>query len=294
MRLVPQRTGLACIVVSYCSLLLLTTGCAQSGAELEPAPGTVTDLTPAEADAKAARVRRQPLAYLHTVADKCRALEDYTLIFTRHERRGLLVRKLYGPERIKCWFRKAPFSVRMHWLDDDVKYLESVYIEGEHDNKVRFVTRWWSPPLLPPPNINKVDLKTSVIWGESKRPLSDFGLANLIDKTLTSLAEAGDDVTLTYRGLLKLPDDGPTVHHLHLEYLASTHKTPTQELYINIADDLPAGTILKLPTGDIDAAYFYANINTNVNLTDEDFLLKVERHEPNPEPDQPPATTPAP
>lgn len=254
----------------------LLVGCGGSP-DIEPHPGPAKGLLPAEVENRVEAVRQNPVAYLHEVAEKCRALEQYTLTFTRHERRGLF-RKMYGPEHIACWFRREPFSVRMKWLDEDVKYGESVYVEGAADNKVRFVTRWWSPPLLPPPHINKVALRTPVIWGESQRPLTDFGLERLMERTLASLERAGDEVIVSYEQPLLLSDEGPTVHHLHLEYSDERHKVPIQELYIDLATDLPAGTVLKLPSGDIHAAFFYADLNMDVSLTDEDFLLEIERN----------------
>jgi len=266
---------------------LITCGCATGHSFVEPQSaraggarprGASAGLTPAQLDARAEMVRRDPVTYLRRVAENCRRLEQYTLIFTRHERRGLF-QQLYGPERIACWFRRRPFSVRMKWLDEDIKYGESVYVEGQADNKVRFVTRWWSPPLLPPPAVNRVDLETPVAFGESKRPMTDFGLERLMERTLASYEQAGDEVVISYGGLVELAD-GRTVHHIHLEYPPARYRAPTQELYVDVASDLPAGTILKLADGRVDAAYFYADINTNVALTDADFRLAAEAEAP--------------
>ena len=254
----------------------LLTACAGQRPDVEPHAGAVRGLTPAEADMRAEAVRRDPVAYLERVADNCRRLEQYTLNFTRCERRGLLQR-LYGPEHITCWFRRRPFSVRMKWLDEDSKYGESAWGEGQQDNKVRFVTHWWSPPLLPPPSVNKVDLQAPVVFGESKRPMTDFGLERMMQRTLDALHKAGDDVVITYVGLVQLSDDGPTVHHIRLEYPPAKYRVPTQDLYLDAAADLPAGTILKLASGELDASYFYADIDSRVKLTDADFLLESER-----------------
>ncbi|MBU0608357.1 MAG: DUF1571 domain-containing protein [Armatimonadetes bacterium] len=272
----PGRVGpaLACGVLM--AGLSALAGCRGPQANLVPRPAAVKGLSPAEADVRAEAVRRDPVGYLHRVAFKCQNLNQYTLKFTRCERRGLL-QQLFGPEHIMCWFRRRPFSVRMKWLNTDMKYDESGYVAGEADSKVRFVTRWWSPPLLPPPGVNKVDLQTPVIFGESKRPMTDFGLERLMERTLDSLHKAGEDVVVTYEGLAALPEGGPTVHHLRLEYPAARYRVPIQEIYIDIVTDLPAGTILRLASGEIDASYFYADLDANVRLTDADFLLEAER-----------------
>lgn len=245
-------------------------------ARIEARPAPVSGLTAAEADTRADRVRQDPAGYLRQVLAKCGELKQYALEFTRYERRGLLNR-LQGPEHIQCWFRRDPFSVRMKWLDEDMKYLESTYVAGQFDNQVRFVTRWAIPLLLPPPAVNKVDLRTPVIWGESKRPMTDFGLERLMEQTVTSMDGAGDAVVVTYQGLFELPETGATVHHIRLVYSDAQHPVPIQELYIDTKNDVPSGTVLKHTDGRIDAAYFYKDLDTNVQLTDQDFLLESER-----------------
>lgn len=268
-----------------CVWLGLLSGCVAQG-PVEPQLEAARGLSPAEADARAEIVRRDLVAYLERVAANCRALQQYTLQFTRHERRGLF-RKLHGPEHIQCWFRRRPFSVRMKWLDTDVKYGESVYVEGAAENKVRFVTRWWSPPLVPPPGVNQVSLYTPVAFGEAKHPLTEFGLERLMERTLAELRAAGGDVVITYVDLVRLPQGGPLVHHVRLEYPAARYTTPVQELYCDATTDLPAGTILKLASGDIDASYFYTDVDPRVRLTERDFLLEAERATPRAEKPQP-------
>ena len=141
------------------------------------------------------------------------------------------------------------------------------------------MTRWWSPPLLAPPGINKVSLQAPVFWGEAKRPLTDFGLERLMEQTLTSVQSAGDDVAISYEGIVHLQQTDSTVHHLHLEYAERIKRVPVQELYIDVDTDLPVGTILKFASGRVDAAYFYEDLDANVTLTDDDFLLDAEREE---------------
>jgi hypothetical protein len=270
----------------------LLAGCAQSATVVEPLPGlTDKSLIPAEVENRAEEVRQDPVAYLREVAANTRRLDQYKLRFTRYERRGFF-RTMHGPEEIRCWFRRQPFSVRMKWLDEDIKYGESVYVKGEQDDKVRFVTRWWSPPLLPPPRVNRVDLQTPVKFGESQRPLTDFGLERMMERTLASIEGAGQDIVVTYEGVQTLPDGGPTVHAIHLEYPKTYHRVPVQDLFIDVASDLPAGTILKFPSGKIDAAYYYNDLQTDVRLQDTDFMLAAELQEEPESSGQPKSTSP--
>ena len=235
---------------------------------------------------------RDPRAFLERVASHCAELSDYTLRFTRTERRGLIPR-LEGPEHIEVWFRRRPFSVRMKWLNEDLKFGESVYVEGRHDNMVRFVTRWWAPPLAPPPAINRVDLLTPVLIGESKRPLTDFGLEKTMTRILATLDKAGSGATLSHQGIVERETGGPRVHHIRVEYAPTGGRAPSQDLYFHLGTGLPAGAVLRTGTGALDAAYAYDDIRPNLGLGDADFLLEVERGATPVESVESPATMPS-
>ncbi|MBN2447591.1 MAG: DUF1571 domain-containing protein, partial [Phycisphaerae bacterium] len=233
--LTTRRTALAGLILAAG----LLAGCAAKP-DITPRPGPLEGAPSPELDQQTTLVSSDPVAYLHKVADNCSHLEQYTLKFTRYERRGLF-RVLYGPEHIDAWFRQTPFSIRLKWTDEDIKHGESVYVEGQYKDKVRFVTRWWVPPLLPPPGINTVDLQTPVFWGETKRPLTDFGLRRLMERTIISMDEAGDQVRVEYLGLGMMPGSNHYVHHLRLTYPEKMRPVPLQELYVDTESDLPVG-----------------------------------------------------
>ncbi len=263
-----------CVLGLLATAVFAAPGCAGREVGIEPRLGQLVGLPAAQADARADAVRRDPIGYLRKVADNCRALEQYTLTFTRQERRGLF-KLLYGPERITCWFRRRPFSIRMKWLDPKVKYGESTYVEGRKGNKVRFVPRHGLFGLAP--RITAVDLQTPVTWGEAKYPLTTFGLERLMERSVRTMETAGDDVVVTYHGLMAMRASERMVHHLRLEYSPTRSKVSIQDLYIDVETDLPAATVLKYPSGRLDAAYLYEDLDRNVTLTDEDFLLEAER-----------------
>ncbi|MFN0136743.1 MAG: DUF1571 domain-containing protein, partial [Phycisphaerae bacterium] len=119
----------------------LLSGCASSR-PMEPIPGPVQGMTAADADTRAEAVRRDPLAYLRKVAKRCAGLQQYTVTLVRQERRGIPgFQTLREPETIACWFRRAPFSVRMKWLDEDTDFGETAYVKGDRGDKVRFTPR---------------------------------------------------------------------------------------------------------------------------------------------------------
>jgi len=280
----PLRLSLRVLVAGCLSLAVFAAGCIGHDAQIAPQAGKRKGATPADVETSAQIVRADPIKYLHEVAENARKLSEYTVEFTRYERRGLF-QQMHGPEHIKCWFRREPFSIKMKWLDKNVKYYESVYIQGEYDDKVRFITRWWVPPLKAPPAINTVNVETPVIWGESRRPITQFGLAKLMERTLGAIEKAGKEVMISYEGIAQLPNDGPTVHHFHIEVPPSQTDVPVQELYIHVTDNLPSGTILKTESGRIEAAYYYEKLDTNVDLTDADFQFDPPSDESDKEAD---------
>jgi len=251
------------------------TGCAAKHT-IAPVGGPLEGIAPAEADARAEAVRSDPLGYLQKVAEGCGALKQYTVNFTRQERRGLgFFKSLREPEHIACKFRRQPFSIYMKWLDPDIKYGESTYVEGEQENKVRFVPRRGLFGL--PPRITRVDLQTPVTWGEANYPLTEFGLERMMERTLGNVEEAGDDVAISYQGLTKLSEYDGVVHYLRLDFPPSQHKAPVQELFVDVETDLPACTRILYSSGKLAAAYVWDDVNPNVTLTDDDFLLEAER-----------------
>jgi hypothetical protein len=260
--------------VSAATLLVLCTGCVRDP-KISPIEGPITGMSPAAADARAAIVQRDPIAYLHTVAERCRNLQQYTVKLVRYERRGALIRTLQGPEHIQCSFRSTPFSIHMQWLDDNVKYNESTYVSGQHGDKIRFLSRGFVLGLKAPPGINEIDAQTPVSLGETLQPITDFGVARMLERTLRSMAE--EDAVVTYVGLKSMQGSHRPVHHLRMTYSAKRHPAPIQDLYVDVQTDLPAGTELRLPNGDLNAAYLYEDLNPQVRLTDADFLLSVER-----------------
>lgn len=250
--------------------MLGVAGCGNAAVE----PSRFTERVAPSEPQTAARIAADPRAYVLHVAEKTRGLQQYTVRLTRVERRGLL-KSLQGPEQIDCWFRREPFSVRMKWLDENVKYGESTYVAGQEKNQVRFVPRnglFGLPPIL-----TKVDLQTPVTWGEARYPVTEFGVERMMDQVLRNMATAGDALTITYHGIVKLPDRTQLCHHLHFDYPVEKFPASQVDLYVDPDRDLPVAVVIRFPSGKLDSAYFYEQLNPNVTLTDADFVMDVER-----------------
>ena len=255
------------------TILAVAAGCASSR-PIAPLGGPFHKISAAEADARAEAVRADPLAYLREVRDNCRTLQQYSLNFTRQERRGFF-RTLGDPERIACKFRREPFSIHMKWLDPDIKYGESTYVAGAEDDKVRFVPRHGLFGL--PPRVTRVGLQTPVIWGEAKYPLTEFGLEKMMDRTIRNIERSPDEVSISYQGLTKLAESGRPVHFLRLEFPPSRHRSPIQELFVDLETDLPICTRVLNTSGSLEGAYLWEDVDPTVSFTEDDFLLEAER-----------------
>lgn len=264
------RTGVAAVV---CSIML---ACAHSPATGPPPPAAEARprTEPAAVIDVEQAIRRDPVAYLRRVRDRCAALDQYTVTLVRQERRGL-VPALQDPEHIAAWFRQQPFSVRFKWLDPDIKYGESTYVEGRYDGLVRFVPRFGLFGL--PPTEVRVTLATPVFWGEAKRPVTDFGMLRTMELTLDTLEADGAACHVTVVGLVSNATDGRPARLIRVEYPPGRHAAPVQELLIDAHSDLLRATRLYLADGGLDASYEYRDLDASVRLSDDDFLLEAER-----------------
>ncbi|QOJ13537.1 MAG: DUF1571 domain-containing protein [Planctomycetia bacterium] len=247
--------------------------CSSSGNKLALPGKGGEPVTEAHAD-EARRISADPRGFLLDVERRAAALEQYTVQFTRTERRGLL-RTLEGPERIACWYRRSPLSIRMQWLDEEVKYGESAYSAKAAPDRIRYIPRRGLLGL--PPSVSEVSLQTPVTWGESRYPMTDFGLARMMARTRESMDTAGPDLKLEYRGLTKIPETGRDVHHFHALFPHPRFPNPYLDIYVDRETGLPAGSVVRRADETLDAAYFYTDLRTGVSLRDEDFLIAADR-----------------
>lgn len=262
------------------SSLLLGAGCA-APAPRAPSPETAAaePNTPAAASTAAPlaeQIRQDPRGYLEEVLERCTALAQYTMTFTREERRGIgIFNRLQPPEHIRAWYRQDPLSIRFLWLDDDIKYGESTYVAGQLNGKVRFRPRHGLFGL--PPATFSVAVGTPVAWGEARSPVTDFGFLMLMTRTLQALDRSGDTGALEYLGPATAPPDDRPTHAFRITADPELYPDPIQELHIAADTELPTYVRILRTDGALAAAYRYDDPNTNVDLTDEDFWLAPER-----------------
>jgi len=232
-----------------------------------------------DSETEGQRIQADPVGYLRKLYDKCDALQQYRLLFYRQERLGLLG-KLGPLEEIRASFRRDPFSVKFEWDDPAREFYESVYVQGQNKNKL--IVRERHGFLNFPPQVQVVNPQDSVIWGKSKNPVTDFGLAQVVRRTLIPLddPEIAKVVKIRYVGIIDLEPMHIAAHHILITRpVMKGYRYTRQDFYIDAQTLLPAGTDLWLPNDKLDARYRYTNIDTNVTFTDADFRLSQEHPE---------------
>jgi hypothetical protein len=271
-----RRFGVGII---YLSFIIHMTGCT-TPAKNQPLPQT--DAPDKHWTGNLDLLQTDPLAVLKAVADRADKLPAYRMLFIRQERRGL-ANTLRPPEHIRATFRADPFSVKFQWLDEDSSYTDAVYVAGQHDNKLR-VRQRKGLFGLPPATLNLNPMDT-VTLGASRNPITDFGLARLIQRALGSVdvAKEHGGATAVYAGIHDLPDIAVQAHRIDLTYPKAPGITYQQvKIHIDQKSHLPAGAHLFLPDGELSAVYQYGQFDLHPNLTDADFDITPPKN-PNPD-----------
>lgn len=220
------------------------------------------------------RINADPVEYLRQVCRRCDALAQYRLTFYRQERVGALVQTLSAMEQIDTLFRRTPFSVKFTWSSPDADYYESVYVEGQNKNNLVIRERKGVFPF--PPQVRVIDPGLPAKLGKARNPITDFGLARVSRRTLDPFEDPALSgvMTIRYQGLVDLDPRGRPAHQLVIERPPTPGYAYTkQDFFIDAESLLPAGTDLWLPNGELGARYRYADIRTDIQVTDADFRL---------------------
>jgi hypothetical protein len=273
----PSRPRTKAALFAVLSAINLT-GCAGPQAQDGAAQGPKRIQTSEERYAKdSTRIAADPVAFLREVGERTAKLEQYRLKFYRQERVGLPAS--LGPrEEIEAAFRQEPFSVKFSWDAEDMQLYESVYVAGRNKGLLIVRERKGAFPLIPP-TVRGMDIMFPVKIGKSKNPITDFGLRRIMERTLLPFDDpsVAKVMTIRYEGLVSLEPMNRPTHYLRIDRpkmpgLAYTR----QDLYFDAETLLPAGTDLYLPGEILDARYRYAEVRTDVTLTDADFRLSKD------------------
>jgi hypothetical protein len=221
-------------------------------------------------------VERDPVGYLRECLQRSRPIQQYTLLLYRQERLGLIP-QLQPPEYIRVMYRADPLSIKMIWVaPDDSEVVESLYVDGKHDNRLLVMPRRGLLPGLPP-TLGRYRVEDPVVWGKAKRKITEFGLTRMIERTLQAVdrAESQQAATVTYLGIKQLEQLDQPVYHLDIHYPPGSGARHTrQDLFVGAETRLAAGTLLWLADDVLDAAYLYSQLDLTARLRDEDFTIR--------------------
>ncbi len=246
-----------------------------------PAPtvnfSTIANAPPAAIKA-GRRIAADPEAFLREVRARCDALAAYEVDFYKQERLGLFVKKLQPEEHMRVKFRVQPFSVRMTMLNEDHEFAETLYVEGENDGKLRCRRR--KGLLGGRSAIQDYPPSFAVQFGKSVNPITDFGVARLMQRVIMTLEEAraaGAEPEVVYRGIAELEYDALAVHHVSLQY-PQTAPIPSLkvDLLFHVDTLLPAASYVR-PGGErLQGRYIYTRFDLHPEFGDGAFRLSED------------------
>ncbi|QDU80563.1 hypothetical protein Pla110_22940 [Polystyrenella longa] len=109
--------------------------------------------------------------------ENLKQIPDYTTTFIKQER---IAGSMTEPNLINLKIRHEPFSVYMKWLNGD-KGRELLYVDGENNGDMVVRVGGVRGRFLPALNLNPLG---DLALQESRHPITQIGLANLIRKAL--------------------------------------------------------------------------------------------------------------
>ncbi len=210
----------------------------------------------AEADSKAERSRTYARWILQDALDKSRQLDGYKTLFYFRERTGLFS-TLDPWSKVEATYRRQPRSIKMVWLNKDSDYAESVYVEGRDDDQLRVLPR--KGLLGMRPSVTAIDPQTAVTLGKTLRPITDFGLAELISTTFEEIDQARQvgRVRMWYAGRSSPPHMDQQARKVVIQFPEEYEDGVREDIYISTETGYPIAAYFWEPDGDLLAAYLY-------------------------------------
>lgn len=227
------------------------------------------------------RIAADPEGFLRESLERCELLPSYEVDFYKQERiAGLFGEILRPEEHMRAKFRAEPFSVKMTMLDESHEFAETLYVAGQNKDMLRCR---WRKALLPgaEPPVNDYPPQFAVQFGKSINPITDFGVARLMQRVLQTLEQAtasGAAPSVAYRGLTELEKDALPVHHIRLQYPDSGPVPNLRvDLLFHVDSLLPAASYVRPDGEKLQGRYIYTRFDLDVQLGDADFRLGEAR-----------------
>lgn len=227
------------------------------------------------------RIAEDPEGFLRDSLERCESLASYEVDFYKQERvAGLFGEILRPEEHMRAKFRAEPFSVKMTMLNESHEFSETLYVEGQNKDMLRCR---WRKAILPggEPPVNDYPPQFAVQFGKSINPITDFGVARLMQRVLRTLEQAttsGAAPSVVYRGLTEFEKDALPVHHVRLQYPGRGPVPNLRvDLLFHVDSLLPAASYVRPDGKELQGRYIYTRFDLDVQFSDADFRLSEAR-----------------
>ncbi len=208
------------------------------------------------AAADLSRTAVAPRKILEDALARCNALDGYQIMFYKRERLGWLD-TLQGWETIRAYYRRQPDAIKMVWLNRDSEYSQVVYINGANDDNATALPRHGLLGLAPRPV--SFQPGAEVKYGKSLRPVTDFGLANLLRLTFKQMDQARGTggAPMTYVGRSVPPDLQEPADHVIIRYPHGLTPADRQDVYVSARTGYPIAAYFWQGDTELLAAYLF-------------------------------------
>lgn len=196
-------------------------------------------------------------------------VKDYTAIYKKEEKAISKGEK----QTIKLSFRK-PFDIRLDWLNEKGKIDQTaIYQKGKNDDKVVAKQGGLFGSMT---GIVKLDPNDSLALQDSRHPITEAGLGNLIERII---AEAGNPQTKTnYSGEEKL-EGGRSAYKVEMSNptrINLTGAAGARKAFVWIDKELLLPVKIEIygsNDGDLLERHVFKDIKLNANLMDKTFEI---------------------
>lgn len=242
------------LTVLAAATLLASSGWGDDGSPRNlPIPGSARPLaavSPADVDRSV-----DPRQILQDSLARCKSLDGYEILFHVRERTGIWG-KMSEWARIQVYYRRDPQAIKMVWLEGQ-SYSEALYVDGRNDNRLIVMPKRGMLGL--PPKPVSIAPQTAVTMGKTLRPITDFGLAELIRVSLREIERAASvgGAQVTYGGMDAPPDLPDRGHRVTITWPEGFADAARQDIYISPQTGYPVAAYFWEPDGDLLAAYLY-------------------------------------
>jgi outer membrane lipoprotein-sorting protein len=217
------------------------------------------------ATAAAQEPKAEPERWVRESEAALAKVDNYTVTFHKQER---VKGKLLEEETTLLKFKK-PFKVYMKWVKDPFKGRETLYIEGENDNRIKA----HEGGIIGLVTVN-LDPAGSMSMKGNRHPITDSGLEKLVGKIGANLRKGLKNNEFT------LKDHGDeAVYGRRAEKVEAIYPKEREKgyychravLWLDFEQKVP----IKIEIYDWDdklvERYGYENLKLNAGLTDADF-----------------------